>query len=38
VHENMAAKDERVRVYLCYDGAAAGTDVGEDALRFGIFA
>lgn len=38
VHEDMAAEDERVGVYLRNDAAAAGADVGEDALCFGVLA
>jgi hypothetical protein len=38
VHEYVAAEDERVRVDLCDYTTAAGTDMGKDALSFGVFA
>jgi hypothetical protein len=38
VHEDVAAEDEGVRVYLCHDAAAACADVGKDAVCFGVFA
>jgi hypothetical protein len=38
VHEDVATEDERVRINLCNNTATAGSDVGEDALGFGVFA
>ena len=38
VHEDVAAEDEGVAVYLRYDGAACRADVSEDALRFRVVA
>lgn len=38
VHEGVAVEDEGVGVYLGDGGAAAGSDVCEDAVSFGVFA
>jgi hypothetical protein len=38
VHEDVAAEDEGVAVYLRYDGPARGAYVREDALRFCVVA
>jgi hypothetical protein len=38
VHEDVAAKDEGMRIYLCDDASAAGTNVCEDALGLCVFA
>ena len=38
VHEDVAAKNKRMRVYWCHSTAARGTDVGEDTLRLGVLA
>jgi hypothetical protein len=38
MHEDVAAEDEGVRVYLCHDAAAAGTDVGKNAVCLGVVA
>jgi len=38
VHEDVAAKDKGMRVYLRYDAAAGGTDVGEHTVGFGVVA
>lgn len=38
VHEDVAAEDEGMRVYLCDDASAAGPDMGEDTLCLGVVA
>ena len=38
VHEDVAAEDEGVGVYLGDGAAAAGADVCEEAVGFGVFA
>lgn len=38
VHEDVAPEDEGVGVYLCDGAAAAGSDVGKEAVCFGVFA
>jgi hypothetical protein len=38
VHEDVSAEHKWVRVYLCYDAAAACADVGKDAVGLGVFA
>ena len=38
MHEDVAAKDKGVRVYLRYDAAASCANVGEDAMGFSVVA
>lgn len=38
MHEDVAAKDKGVRVYLRDDATAGGANVGKKTVGFGVFA